>query len=144
LPILLERGEAPPFAANALDKALRAALDWDEAQAFDTQWPASVALGDDQRARIAYDHPAGPTISVRPQMLYGSNDHPTLGADRQPVLIELLSPAQRPIALTADLPAFWREGWKDVRKEMRARYPKHDWPEEPWKGPEKSPSRRRS
>jgi ATP-dependent helicase HrpB len=143
LPTLLDGGEAPPFAANAFDKALRAALDWDEARAFDQQWPASVALGGDQRARIAYDHPAGPAVSVRPQMLYGSDDHPTLGADRQPLLIELLSPAQRPIALTADLPAFWREGWKDVRKDMRARYPKHDWPEEPWKGSEKNPNRRR-
>ncbi len=143
LPTLLDGGDVPPFAANVLDKALRAALDWDDAQAFNKQWPASVALGGDQRARIAYDHPAGPAISVRPRILYGFDAHPTLGADQQPVLIELLSPAQRPIALTADLPAFWREGWKDVRKDMRARYPKHDWPEEPWKGSEKKPSRRR-
>jgi ATP-dependent helicase HrpB len=142
LPVVLEASDMPPFAANVLDRALRAALNWDETQAFDMQWPASVALGGDQRARIAYDHPAGPTISVRPQMLYGRDDHPTLGADQQPVLIELLSPAQRPIALTADLPAFWRKGWNDVRKDMRARYPKHDWPEEPWKGPEKKPNRR--
>jgi ATP-dependent helicase HrpB len=142
LPVLLEASDMPPFATNVLDRALRAALNWDETQAFDMQWPSSVALGGDQRARIAYDHPAGPTISVRPQMLYGRDDHPTLGADQQPVLIELLSPAQRPIALTADLPAFWRKGWNDVRKDMRARYPKHDWPEEPWKGPEKKPNRR--
>ncbi|MBO6675424.1 MAG: ATP-dependent helicase HrpB [Rhizobiales bacterium] len=144
LPTLLESGEAPPFPDNVLEKAWRAALDWEEAQAFDKQWPASVALGSDQRARIAYDHPAGPTISVRPQMLYGRDDHPTLGADQQPVLIELLSPAQRPIALTADLPAFWRKGWKDVRKDMRARHPKHDWPEEPWKGPTKQSKNRGS
>lgn len=138
LPALMSETSAPPFATDTLQKALGDALDWDERQAFDKQWPSSVLLRDDQRARIHYDHPAGPAISVRPKALYGLDSHPTFGVDHQPVLIELLSPAQRPIALTADLPAFWRAGWKDVRKDMRARYPKHDWPEEPWKGASKN------
>lgn len=135
LPALLEAAPRPPFGAHALNAALRMALSWKEAQAFGAQWPTSIALGNDQRARIAYDHPAGPAISVRPRDLYGLDIHPTFGPDAQAVLIEFLSPAQRPIALTADLPSFWRAGWVDVRKDMRARYPKHDWPEEPWKGP---------
>ncbi len=135
LPTLLEAAPQPPFSAETLQNALRTALVWDEAQAFDQQWPKSVLLRGEQRARMLYDHPAGPAISVRPRDLYGLDAHPTFGPDKQPVLIELLSPAQRPIALTADLPAFWRAGWVDVRKDMRARYPKHDWPEEPWKGP---------
>lgn len=138
LPALMSETSAPPFSTDMLQKALGTALDWDERQAFDKQWPSSVLLRDDQRARIHYDHPAGPAISVRPKALYGLDIHPTFGVDRQPILIELLSPAQRPIALTADLPAFWRAGWKDVRKDMRARYPKHDWPEEPWKGASKN------
>lgn len=137
LPALMRQTSTPPFSADALQKALGDALDWDERQAFDQQWPSSVSLRDDHRARVHYDHPAGPAISVRPKALYGLDIHPTFGVDRQPILIELLSPAQRPIALTADLPAFWRAGWKDVRKDMRARYPKHDWPEEPWNGPSK-------
>jgi ATP-dependent helicase HrpB len=135
LPTLLEAAPQPPFSAETLQNALRTALQWDEAQAFDQQWPNAVLLRGEQRARMLYDHPAGPAISVRPRDLYGLDTHPTFGPDKQPVLIELLSPAQRPIALTGDLPAFWRAGWRDVRKDMRARYPKHDWPEEPWKGP---------
>ena len=132
LPALLEKAPAPPFQANSLQAAFTGALSWEERQAFDKQWPASIALGEDRRARIQYDHPAGPAISVRPQWLYGLDAHPTFGANGEPILIEMLSPAQRPIALTADLPAFWRAGWADVRKDMRARYPKHNWPAEPW------------
>ena len=133
VPALLAKAPAPPFTASQLGAALMAALDWQEEQDFNRQWPASVPLKGERRAPILYDHPAGPAIAVRPQWLYGLDSHPVFGADRQLLLIELLSPAQRPIALTADLPAFWREGWTDVRKDMRARYPKHDWPEEPWK-----------
>jgi len=57
--------------------------------------------------------------------------HPTVGPDRLPLLIELLSPAQRPVQTTADLPAFWTSSYADVRKDMRGRYPKHPWPEDP-------------
>lgn len=123
----------PPFSGVALHRAFYDALDWNEQQAFDRQWPKSVELQQGRQATIEYDHPAGPAISVRPQWLYGCDMQPSFGAERHPVLIEFLSPAQRPIALTADLPGFWRSGWADVRKDMRARYPKHDWPAEPWK-----------
>lgn len=134
LPALLQAASPPPpFSAGALNKAFYDALDWNEQQAFDKLWPKSVELGQGRHTTIEYDHPAGPAISVRPQWLYGRDTQPTFGADRQPVLIEFLSPAQRPIALTADLPGFWRGGWADVRKDMRARYPRHDWPQEPWK-----------
>lgn len=143
LPTLLQSVDPPPpFVANALNKAFYQALDWNEQQAFDRQWPRSVSLSQDRQAVIQYDHPAGPTISVRPQWLYGSDAQPTFGVDKKPVLIELLSPAQRPIALTGDLPGFWREGWVDVRKDMRARYPKHDWPQEPWKATAPASSRK--
>lgn len=134
LPYLLEKAPVPPIDASILQTAFTGVLSWEEGQAFEKQWPASIALGEDRRARIQYDHPAGPAISVRPQWLYGVDRHPTFGVESQPILIEMLSPAQRPIALTADLPAFWRTGWTDVRKDMRTRYPKHNWPKEPWKG----------
>jgi ATP-dependent helicase HrpB len=71
-----------------------------------------------------------PVMAVRPQWLYGLDEHPTVSGD--PVVLKLLSPADRPIATTADLPGFWRGMWKEVRKELRGRYPKHQWPEEPW------------
>ena len=72
-----------------------------------------------------------PKVSVRLQELLGITDHPKLGAARVPLLIELLSPAMRPIQTTSDLPGFWASSYKDVRKDMRGRYPKHVWPEDP-------------
>jgi ATP-dependent helicase HrpB len=79
---------------------------------------------------VEYDR-AQPAVSVRPQWLYGLDRHPVQAG--RPLLLELLSPADRPVATTADLPAFWRGAWQDVRKEMRGRYPRHAWPEEPWR-----------
>lgn len=72
-----------------------------------------------------------PTISVRAQDLYGTTTHPTVGGGRVPLTVEVLSPAGRPVQVTADLPGFWAGSWKDVRKDMAGRYPKHDWPEDP-------------
>jgi ATP-dependent helicase HrpB len=65
------------------------------------------------------------------QEMFGLGVHPTIGPDRQPLLIELLSPARRPVQTTADLPGFWATSYADVRKDMRGRYPKHPWPENP-------------
>jgi ATP-dependent helicase HrpB len=72
-----------------------------------------------------------PTVSVRVQELFGVVSHPTVGEPPVPLLIELLSPAMRPVQTTADLPGFWAGSYADVRREMRARYPKHPWPEDP-------------
>ena len=133
LPALADKDGRPPFSAGTLDRALRLALDWSETQAFDRLYPKVLRLPFGREAAIRYDHPAGPTVSVRAQWLYGLDGHPMLEGDGTPLRLELLSPAQRPIATTSDLPGFWRGGWADVRKDMRARYPKHDWPQEPWK-----------
>ncbi|OLP54090.1 ATP-dependent helicase HrpB [Rhizobium rhizosphaerae] len=83
-----------------------------------------------QRHPIHYDGEE-PTLSIRVQELYGLTRHPTIGGGRRPLLLELLSPAHRPIQTTRDLPGFWAGSWKDVRAEMRGRYPKHPWPEDP-------------
>src|SRR5690606_14459629 len=73
----------------------------------------------------------GPVLAVRVQELFGLDRHPTIGNGEVAVKLELLSPAQRPIQTTRDLPAFWRGSWAEVRSQMRGRYPKHDWPERP-------------
>jgi ATP-dependent helicase HrpB len=70
-------------------------------------------------------------VSVRVQELFGLGKHPTSGGGRVPLVLNLLSPAQRPIQVTRDLPAFWRGSWTEVRSEMRGRYPRHPWPEDP-------------
>ena len=83
-----------------------------------------------QRHPIQYDGEE-PLLSVRVQELFGMKTHPTIGAGRLPLLLELTSPAHRPIQTTRDLPGFWAGSWKDVRADMRGRYPKHPWPENP-------------
>ena len=72
-----------------------------------------------------------PSLSARIQDFYGLDQQPCLGKNRLPLQLILLSPAQRPVQITSDLPCFWRHNWELVRKEMRGRYPKHHWPEHP-------------
>ena len=74
-------------------------------------------------------------LSVRPQELFGLNSHPTLLNGAMTIEIQLLSPAGRPIQITTDLPGFWRGSWSDVRADLRGRYPKHPWPEDPLNAP---------
>jgi ATP-dependent helicase HrpB len=81
----------------------------------------------------------GPVVAIRVQELFGLSRHPTIGGGRLPLTLELLSPAQRPIQTTRDLPGFWKGSWSDVRSEMRGRYPRHPWPENPG---EAAPTRR--
>ena len=76
---------------------------------------------------------AAPTLSIRVQELFGLDEHPAIAGGTVPLTLELLSPAHRPIQTTADLPRFWRGSWADVRADMRGRYTKHVWPEDPVK-----------
>jgi ATP-dependent helicase HrpB len=92
------------------------------------QPPSQVDLGNGRRVKVTY--PDGkPRIAVRAQDLYGVTRHPEIGG--VPLVVEVLSPANRPVQITSDLPGFWRGSWAQVRKEMMARYPKHDWPADP-------------
>ncbi|MCV6584585.1 MAG: ATP-dependent helicase HrpB [Marinibacterium sp.] len=108
--------------------ALQAMLSWDQTQRLDQLAPP--ALTSPLGRRIAVDYTEdGPEISVRLQEMFGTTRHPSVGG--APVKITLLSPAGRPIQITRDLPGFWAGSYADVRKDMRARYPKHPWPEDP-------------
>jgi ATP-dependent helicase HrpB len=84
-------------------------------------------------SRVALDYEAegGPTLSVRVQELFGLSAHPALAGGRVALTLELLSPAHRPIQITRDLPGFWRGSWAEVRTEMKGRYPRHVWPDDP-------------
>ena len=90
--------------------------------------PTHFQLRSGRRVPIDYSGEA-PSISVRVQEMYGVSSHPTAGGI--PLVVELLSPANRPIQITSDLPGFWTGSWAEVRKDMAGRYPKHDWPENP-------------
>jgi ATP-dependent helicase HrpB len=114
-----------------LHDVLRAQLTREQAIRLDKELPAEFALPNG-RVRIDYAGPV-PVASARAHVFYGVEETPRLAGGRIPVQLALLSPAGRPIAITADLRAFWRGGWADARRDMRGRYPKHDWPEEPWR-----------
>ncbi|MEO1399028.1 MAG: ATP-dependent helicase C-terminal domain-containing protein, partial [Pseudomonadota bacterium] len=83
------------------------------------------------RLPIDYDGEGAPAIAVRVQELFGLTSHPTLANGRIPITLKLLSPARRPIQITRDLPGFWSGAWADVKAEMKGRYPKHVWPDDP-------------
>lgn len=106
-------------------------LQWSDRQALDRLAPTHLQLPSGRRATISYG-PDGPLIATRLQDLLGCDVQPTVGDGRVPIVVELLSPAGRPLQRTADLPGFWRGSYAAVRAEMRGRYPKHLWPERPW------------
>jgi ATP-dependent helicase HrpB len=80
---------------------------------------------------IDYEAEQGPTIAVRLQELFGLSTHPSIAKGAVPLVLELLSPAQRPVQVTRDLPGFWRGSYAAVRSDLRGRYPRHPWPEDP-------------
>jgi len=106
-------------------------LTWSDRQALDELAPTHLGLPSGRRVAVAYG-PDGPVVTTRLQDLLGCDVHPTVGGGRAPVVLELLSPAGRPLQRTSDLPGFWRGSYAGVRAEMRGRYPKHRWPEHPW------------
>ncbi|MFT7475939.1 MAG: ATP-dependent helicase HrpB [Verrucomicrobiales bacterium] len=117
---------------EALDmmNVLRAALPWNEVEAIDRLAPTHVEFAKGRRTEIDYLGEV-PKVSVRAQDAYGTSVTPSIVEGAVPVAVELLSPANRPIQITADLAAFWDGSWSEVRKDMAGRYPKHDWPEHP-------------
>ena len=116
----------------ALEAGLRTLVPWDRQRALDDLAPARLAtpLGS---AAIDYAAEGGPRVDIRVQELFGMTRHPTVGGGRVPLTMALLSPARRPVQVTKDLPGFWAGSWATVRSEMRGRYPRHPWPEDPTK-----------
>ena len=122
------RDVAPSGLANALDNM----LGWDTRTRIDQIAPTSFKSPAGTEHHIDYAAEAGPTVELRVQALFGLDSHPLVGANRVPLVLSLTSPAGRPIQTTRNLPEFWRGSWRDVAKEMRGRYPKHNWPDAPW------------
>ena len=101
---------------------------------LDTEAPAHFDAPSGSRLPIDYSD-EGATLSIRVQELFGLAEHPSVARGRVPLVLHLLSPAHRPIQITKDLPGFWRGSWKEVRAQLRGRYPKHPWPEDPLSAP---------
>ncbi|QDB79240.1 ATP-dependent helicase HrpB [Georgenia wutianyii] len=115
--------------------ALRRLLPWPEAGRLDELAPERVTVPTGSAVRVDYTDPARPRLAVRIQEVFGWRGAPALAGGRVPLVLELLSPARRPAAVTADLAGFWRTGYPQVRAELRGRYPRHPWPEDPATAP---------
>ncbi|GLY95921.1 ATP-dependent helicase [Actinoplanes sp. NBRC 103695] len=111
--------------------ALRRLLPWSVAGRLDEVAPERLPVPSGSRVRVSYADPAAPVLAVKLQETFGWRDAPRLADGRIPVLLHLLSPAGRPVAVTADLASFWATGYRQVRAELRGRYPRHPWPEDP-------------
>uniref|UniRef100_UPI0018CD107E ATP-dependent helicase HrpB n=1 Tax=Xenorhabdus sp. NBAII XenSa04 TaxID=1429873 RepID=UPI0018CD107E len=114
-----------------LSSALVTLLDWQQRQTLDNELPTNYTVPTGSRISIEYFYDKPPVLSVRMQEMYGEQQNPVLAKGRIPVVVELLSPAHRPLQITQDLAAFWRGAYREVQKEMKGRYPKHLWPDDP-------------
>ena len=119
---------------RALDvlPALKAALSWEQLRLIDARAPATIVVPSGSRIRIDYASGEQPVLAVKLQELFGLADTPRVAEGRVKVLLHLLSPARRPVQVTTDLKGFWNSGYLVVKKELKGRYPKHPWPEDPW------------
>ncbi|MEM9938539.1 MAG: ATP-dependent helicase HrpB [Pseudomonadota bacterium] len=111
--------------------ALKAALEWPLPQEIDKLAPLRAELPCGRKAEIDWLDERAPLVECRVQELYGAQQHPSLINGRVPITLQMLSPGGKPVATTRDLPGFWAGGYGDMAKDMRGRYPKHDWPEDP-------------
>ncbi len=132
LPPLLEgRRRLDTIPPGALTDAIRNLIGWDEMRQVDRLAPADFTSPAGSTHGIDYAAEGGPRVELRVQALFGLGEHPTIGSERVPLVLSLTSPAGRPIQTTRDLPGFWTGSWSAVAKEMRGRYPKHPWPDDP-------------
>ncbi len=139
VPALFNRTSLANFSAGDLSDALMNLLPWEQRARLDREAPTHFEAPTGTSLPIDYEAEQGPTIAVRLQELFGLNVHPSIAKGKIPLVLELLSPAHRPVQVTRDLPGFWRGSYAAVRSDLRGRYPRHPWPEDPASAP---PTRR--
>ncbi|PWB81198.1 MAG: ATP-dependent helicase HrpB, partial [Methylocystaceae bacterium] len=130
-PFIEGRASLAAITSDDLDAALASLLSYELARRLEQEAPAFFETPAGSRIALDYSAANGPLLSVRVQELYGLGVHPNLAKGRAPLTLELLSPAHRPIQTTRDLPGFWAGSWNEVKREMRGRYPRHLWPDDP-------------
>ena len=130
-PFIEGRTSLADIATDDLEAALAQLLPYELSRRLDAEAPSHFETPAGSRHALDYAAENGPILAVRVQELYGLSTHPTLARGRAPLTLELLSPAHRPIQTTRDLPSFWKGSWNEVKKEMRGRYPRHLWPDDP-------------
>jgi ATP-dependent helicase HrpB len=123
------------FSADELFAAVSALVPHALRRRLDAEAPTHFLAPSGSQVPIDYEAPEGPKLSIRVQELFGLDRHPTIAAGRVPLVVELLSPAHRPVQVTRDLPGFWRGSYAAVKSDMRGRYPRHPWPDDPLAAP---------
>jgi ATP-dependent helicase HrpB len=121
--------------ADELSTAIQSRLAWDLKRRLDEEAPTHFSAPSGSSVPIDYEAEEGPKLSIRVQELFGLDRHPGIARGKVPLLVELLSPAHRPVQVTRDLPGFWRGSYAAVKTEMRGRYPRHPWPDNPLQAP---------
>ncbi|WP_137897889.1 ATP-dependent helicase HrpB [Sphingomonas sp. 2SG] len=130
-PLLAGKRRLDAIPGGALTDAVRNLIGWDGMRQVDRLAPADFTSPAGSTHAIDYAAEGGPKVELRVQALFGLAEHPRIGSERVPLVLSLTSPAGRPIQTTRDLPGFWAGSWGAVAKEMRGRYPKHPWPDDP-------------
>jgi ATP-dependent helicase HrpB len=134
-PVLAGKTAIGEIHPEEIENALAALLPFPLRRRLDAEAPTHLVVPSGSRIAIDYEAVEGPKVSVRVQELFGLDRHPTIAAGRVPLVLELLSPANRPVQITRDLPGFWRGSYAAVRSEMKGRYPRHPWPDDPLTAP---------
>jgi ATP-dependent helicase HrpB len=130
-PLLAGKRRLSDIDRSQLSGVLETLIGWDGKQQLDQLAPPDFRSPAGSTHAIDYAAEGGPRVELRVQALFGLSQHPTVGNQRIPLVLSLTSPAGRPIQTTRDLPGFWAGNWRDVAKEMRGRYPRHPWPDDP-------------
>jgi ATP-dependent helicase HrpB len=131
-PYLAGKRRLDALRAAELSEALAARIDFAQRRALDEQAPVSLRVPSGMERRIAYADDALPVLAVKLQELFGLADTPRIAGGRIPLTLHLLSPGGKPVQVTQDLRSFWERTYPEVKKELKGRYPKHPWPDDPW------------
>jgi ATP-dependent helicase HrpB len=130
-PLLAAKTARADLGGDDLSEAVANLLPWNLRKRLDAEAPTHFTAPTGSAVPIDYDAEQGPTVSIRVQELFGLAAHPAIAGGRVPLVMELLSPAHRPVQVTRDLPGFWRGSYAEVKAEMKGRYPRHPWPDDP-------------
>ncbi len=136
-PALVGKTRLDAISEQELGEALRSRLEWNQRQKLDQLAPTRISVPSGMERGIEYslddhDHAAPPVLAVKLQELFGLADTPRIADGRVPLLLHLLSPGGKPLQVTQDLKGFWERTYPEVKKEMKGRYPRHPWPDDPW------------
>ena len=131
-PVVAGKTRLDAISTEALGDALRGQLEWAQRQQVDQLAPPRIDVPSGMQRAITYALDAEPVLAVKLQELFGLVDTPTIARGRVPLTLHLLSPAGRPLQVTRDLKGFWERTYPEVKREMKGRYPKHPWPDDPW------------